>query len=366
VIPYFDYRPALAAIRTEIDAAIARVLDSGRLILGPEVAAFEREFATWVGGAAAVPEGVGVGSGTDALLLALRALEVGPGDEVITVANAGVPTIAAIRAAGAIPRFVDIDRATHLLDPAGLERARTSKTRCVIPIHLYGQSADLEAIGAFAARHDLRVIEDCAQAHGALYRGRHVGTFGDVGCFSFYPTKNLGALGDAGLAITSNAEIAGRLRALRMYGYDADRHARREGLNSRLDELQAAVLRVKLAHLDVELEARRTLAAQYQQALKGTAYRCLETAPGNTHAFHLFVIEAPDRSRAIEALRRAEIGSAIHYPVPVHRMDAYAFLGCAEGSLPVTEAAAQVVLSLPLYPGLVDTEVSKVVSALSA
>jgi aminotransferase EvaB len=283
---------------------------------------------------------------------------------VITVANAGVPTIAAIRAAGAIPRFVDIDPKTHLLDPAGLEDARTSNTRCVIPIHLYGQAVDLEAVCAFAARHDLRVIEDCAQAHGALYRGRHVGTFGDVGCFSFYPTKNLGALGDGGLAITRNTEVAERLRALRMYGFDADRHARREGLNSRLDELQAAVLRVKLAHLDVELEARRALAAQYQEALAGTLYRCLETAPGNTHAFHLFVVEAPDRLRAIEALRRVGIGSGIHYAVPVHRMDAYAFLGWAAGSLPVTEAAAQVVLSLPLYPGLLDTAVSKVAAAL--
>ena len=256
MIPFFDYRPHYQALRREIDEAVRRVIDSGRLILGPEVDAFEGEFASYVGTAGAV----GVNSGTDALILALRALEVGPGDEVLTVANAGVPPVAAIRAVGALPRFVDVSPASLLLDPARLEQARTKRTRCVIPVHLYGRPAAMKQILEFASHHDLAVIEDCAQAHGARIDERHVGTFGSIGCFSFYPTKNLGAFGDGGAIVSNDPALLGRVRALRFYGFDAARSAQHEGVNSRLDELQAAILRVKLTHLEEDLASRRDLA----------------------------------------------------------------------------------------------------------
>jgi hypothetical protein len=237
MIPVFDFRPGYERHRAEFDAAIARVLASGQLILGPEVRAFEEEFAGYVDAAL----GVGVASGTDALVLALRALGIGPGDEVITVANAGVPPVAAIRAAGATPRFVDVHPDTLLLDPGGLERACSERTRCILPVHLYGHPVEMDAILDFARSRGLRVVEDCAQAHGARHRGKPVGGFGEIGCFSFYPTKNLGAFGDAGMCVTDDPKLAESLRMLRMYGFRDDRHAHREGLNSRLDELQAAI-----------------------------------------------------------------------------------------------------------------------------
>jgi dTDP-4-amino-4,6-dideoxygalactose transaminase len=307
---------------------------------------------------------VGVASGTDALILALRALGVGPGDEVITVSNAGVPTVAAIRAAGALPRLVDVDPDALLLDPGQLERARTARTRCVLPVHLYGQPAPLGPILDFAGRHGLPVVEDCAQAHGARYRGRSVGGFGQVGCFSFYPTKTLGAFGDAGLCVTGDPALEERLRRLRMYGFGKERHARIEGLNSRLDEIQAAILRVKLRHLDAALTTRSALAARYREALAGSGYRPVVVAPDAEPAWHLFVVEAPERARAIAALERAGIGYGVHYPEPVHRMEAYRFLGLERGSLPVTERACERVLSLPLFPGLEAGAVEAVVGAL--
>jgi dTDP-4-amino-4,6-dideoxygalactose transaminase len=361
LIPYFDYRPELAAMRREIDEAIARVIDSGQLILGPEVAAFEREFAGWVGAGAAV----GVNSGTDALVLALRALDVGPGDEVITVAGAGVPPVAAVRAAGASPRFVDVAPDSLLLDPATLEAARTPRTRCVLPVHLYGQAVPMGPVLDFARRHGLAVVEDCAQAHGTLLDGRHVGTFGDVGCFSFYPTKNLAALGDGGLCLTASATLAARLRRLRMYGFEGDRHAHEEALQSRLDELQAAVLRVRLAHLDRTLAARRELARRYLEALAGSPNALPPVEPRSRHnSYHLFVVQAPDRPRLLAALDRARIGYGLHYPEPVHLMQAYRGLGYGAGSLPVTERAAARVVSLPLWPGLGEEAVAEVVRVL--
>jgi len=361
MIPFFDYRPEIAEISREIDAAIARVLASGRLILGPEVEAFEREWAAWVG----ARDAVGVASGTDAITLALRAVGIGTEDEVLTVANAGAPTVAAIRATGALPRFVDVDPESLLLDPRGLERARSPRTRCVLPVHLYGRAVPMEPILDFAARHGLAVIEDCAQAHGARPGGRHVGTRGAIGCFSFYPTKNLGALGDGGACVTDDPHLSACLRRLRMYGFDRDRVAHVEGVNSRLDELQAAVLRVKLCHLDERLSRRRALAAAYLSALDGGSVRCPAGSPDpQAHAWHLFVVRPPDRSRAIAALTRQSIGHAIHYEHAAHRMEAYAFLGYRAGDLPVTEDACASVLSLPLYPGLDDRAVAAVASAL--
>lgn len=362
MIPYFDYRPEWTRIQGEIDEALRRVLASGQLILGPEVQAFEREIAALQG----LRGAVGVNSGTDALILALRALEVGSGDEVITVANAGPPTVAAIRAAGAVARFVDVDPETLLMDPSGLERAITSKTRCILPVHLYGQPAPLAPILEIAERHGVEVVEDCAQAQGALYRSRRVGGWGRIGCFSFYPTKNLGAYGDGGICVTDDRRLEERLRMLRMYGFRNDRHSHCEGLNSRLDELQAAILRVKLRQLDRALEERRAIAMRYREALAGSAYRLTEPAAEGSHTYHLFVVRTERRAAVIEALRRAEIGFGIHYEEPVHRMEAYRFLGYDEGDLPVTEEASRRVLSLPIYPGLEEQAVESVIRTLLA
>ncbi|HKQ62714.1 MAG TPA: DegT/DnrJ/EryC1/StrS family aminotransferase [Candidatus Polarisedimenticolaceae bacterium] len=360
MVPYFDYRPEYRRLQAELDAAWTRVIGSGRLILGPEVEAFEREFASWVD----LPHAVGTNSGTDALTLALRALGVGPGDEVITVANAGVPPVAAVRAVGAVPRLVDVDPASLLLDPERLDQAWSPRTRCVLPIHLYGQAAPLEPIVAFARRRGLCVVEDCAQAHGTLYRGRHVGRFGEIGCFSFYPTKNLGAYGDGGLCVTADPRLAARLRQLRMYGFRDDRQAHLEGVNSRLDELQAAVLRVKLRHLDDALRERRALAAHYQRGLAGSAYELPRSPEGTESAFHLLVVLAADRARLQAALDQAGIGWGVHYADPIHRMPAYRWLGYAVGDLPVSERACASVLSLPLYAGLKPEQVDRVVQVL--
>ena len=361
MIPYFDLASTWEAHREEIEEAIGRVLASGRLILGAEVEAFEAEFAAYTGTRYAV----GVGSGTDALTLALRAQGIGGGAEVITVGNAGVPPVAAIRAAGATPRLVDVDAGTLLLDVGQLDRVRTPKTRAILPVHLYGQPVDLDAVLSFAEKHGLAVIEDCAQAHGATYRGRHVGGFGAVGCFSFYPTKNLGAFGDGGLCATDDAEIAARLRSQRMYGFREDGHSHEEGMNSRLDEIQAAILRVKLRYLDEAIRERRELAARYREALAEGPFRHPGFTPGAEHAYHLFVVETSDRGAACAALRRAGIGYGIHYPTAVHRMEAYGFLS-PDGGLPCTERAADRVMSLPLYPGLDGDAVPRVVEALGS
>ena len=363
MIPYFDYRPGDRSIEAEIEAAIRRVRSSGRLVLGREVEAFEREFAAWVGAA----HGVGVASGTDALTLALRALEIGPGDEVITVANAGVPTVAAICAAGATPRFVDVDGDGLLLDASLLKDAVNPRTRCLLPVHLYGRPVAMEPLLELAARRGLAVVEDCAQAHGARLADRHVGTFGDVGCFSFYPTKNLGAYGDGGMCVSADAGLAERLRRLRFYGFGKDdRHARIEGANSRLDEIQAAVLRVKLGRLDALLDERRAIADRYRTGLAGAALHLPSEPPQTRHAFHLFVVQSERRRALRAALEAAGIGSAIHYPEPVHRMEAYARLGYRDGDLPVSERASERVLSLPIYPGLERSAVDEVIATLSA
>jgi len=363
VIPYFDYRPGDRPIEAEIAAAITRVRNSGQLVLGPEGEAFEQEFSAWVGAA----HGIGVASGTDALSLALRALEIGPGDEVITVANAGVPTVAAICAVGATPRFVDVDGDGLLLDASILKDAVTDRTRCLLPVHLYGRPVPMEPLLDLASRRGLAVVEDCAQAHGARIGGRHVGTFGDVGCFSFYPTKNLGAYGDGGLCATGDSAVAERLRRLRFYGFGSGaRSAAIEGGNSRLDELQAAILRVKLGRLEAALEERRAIAARYRAGLSDAALHLPGEAPDTRHAWHLFVVQTERRRALCEALDAAGIGSGVHYPDPVHCMPAYARLGYGVGDLPVSERACERVLSLPLYPGLEESAVDTVIAAVSA
>lgn len=360
MIPAFDGRQEYRQVKDEIDAAIRRVCESGRLILGPEVEAFETEFAAYVG----ARHSIGVKSGTDALIIALRALEIGPDDEVITVANTAVATVAAIRAVGATPRFVDVDRKYLLMDPSQLEAAIGPRTRCILPVHLYGHPVDMARIHSIALRHNLPVVADCAQAHGAALEGQHVGTFSDIGCFSFYPTKNLGAMGDGGLCTTEDPLLAERMRRIRCYGFDGDRIAHVEGMCSRLDELQAAILRVKLSHLDATLRARRRLADIYTTMLQDAPFWLPSVAPGAEHAFHLYVIRTMDREGVLARLERNEIGYGIHYPVPIHLMPAYEWLGYQPGDLPITEQAASQVLSLPLHAGLTDEQVRTVASVL--
>lgn len=357
-IAAFEYGLDHEASGAAIEEAIRRVLASGRAILGPEVEAFEAEFAQYVG----VAHAVGVGTGTDAITIALAALEIGPGDEVITVSNAGVPPVAGIRATGATPRFVDVDPDTLLLDPRRLEAALTQRTRAILPVHLYGQPVALDAVLSFAEEHELRVVEDCAQAHGARYRNRHVGGLGDAGCFSFYPTKNLGAYGDGGMCVTNDPDIAERLRSQRTYGYSDQRRSVVEGRNSRLDEIQAAILRVKLLQLDAAVAARRALALRYREGLEGLPFQHPRPTESGEHAYHLFVVQAPNRGLLSRALSAAGVGHGIHYEWAVHQMDAYRDL--AHSELLITEDACERVLSLPLYPGLPMDAVDRVIELL--
>ena len=360
MIPAFDGRHEYRQSKDEIDAAIRRVCESGQLILGPEVEAFEHEFAAYVGSQYAV----GMKSGTDALIVALMALEIGPDDEVITVANTAVPTVAAIRAVGAIPKFVDVEPEHLLMDPAHLESTITTRTRCIMPVHLYGHPVDVFRIRAAAQKHGLPIIADCAQAHGASLKGQHVGTFADIGCFSFYPTKNLGAMGDGGLCVTNDARLAERMRQIRCYGFDGDRVAHMEGVCSRLDELQAAILRVKLRHLDENLAVRRRLAQTYTSILKDAPFWLPTVAPVAEHAFHLYVIRTMDREGVIARMEQREIGYGIHYPVPIHLMPAYEWLCYKRGDLPISERASTQVLSLPLHAGLTETQIQTVAGVL--
>jgi dTDP-3-amino-2,3,6-trideoxy-4-keto-D-glucose/dTDP-3-amino-3,4,6-trideoxy-alpha-D-glucose/dTDP-2,6-dideoxy-D-kanosamine transaminase len=357
----FDYLPQYQRIKREILEAISQVLDSGRLILGPRVKAFEDNFSRFLGQGGF---SMGVGNGTDALAIALRALEVGPGDQVITVANTAVATVAAIRMVGAAPLFCEIDPKTLLMDLERAESCITAQTRAIVPVHLFGNAVDMDAVLALARRYKLRVVEDCAQSCGTTFRGRPTGTWGDVGCFSFYPTKNLGAYGDGGLCFTGDEELAGKIRRIRAYGCGADRNAECEGVNSRLDEIQAAVLDVKLRYLCKCLQERRYLAAAYLEHLQPDC-RAQRVTVGARHSYHLFVIQTNRRDSLVSRLKAEGIGHGIHYPVPIHLMAAYRFLGYKEGALPITEAAASRILSLPCYPGLSSMEVQKVCSIVN-
>ncbi len=362
-VPFMDLLGQVTALRAEIDTAIARTLDSGWYVLGREVAAFEAEFADYVAARGGGPVTcVGVNSGTDALVLALWACDIGPGDEVITVAHSAVATAAAIALRGATPVFVDIDPRTYTLDPAQLAAGITPRTKAVIPVHLYGHPADLAPILTIAQEAGLRVIEDCAQAHGATYAGQHVGTFGDLGCFSFYPTKNLGALGDGGAVIGRDARLMARVRLHREYGWTPQARyvSQSQGMNSRLDELQAAILRVKLMHLDAWNARRRAIAASYAAHLPAGITLPVEL-PGCTHVYHLYVGRVARRDEFRARLQEAGIGTAIHYPVPIHRQPGYARFGT--GPLPVTEQAAAEIVSLPMHPFLSQAQVEAVIAA---
>jgi dTDP-4-amino-4,6-dideoxygalactose transaminase len=348
------------ARKGEIDAAIHRALDSGWFVLGPEVESFEKEFAAWAG----LKHAIGVGSGTEALHLALVGLGIGRGDEVITVAHTAVATVSAIELAGAHPVFVDIEEEYFTLDPELLEKSITPSTKAIIVVHIYGQPANMDAILSIARRHGLRVIEDCAQCHGASLNGRRTGTMGDVACFSFYPTKNLGALGDGGAVATNDDLLAGKIRALREYGWTERYVSHTSGWNSRLDEVQAAILRVKLHHLVSDNLARQRLAANYHSAFGRLGLNLPGSRPCAEHVFHLYVVSTPDRDRLQAHLKSRGIGTIIHYPVPIHMQPAYRGRTAAEGTLPATEGAARRILSLPMYPELSGEEQATVIQAV--
>lgn len=355
--PGANYR----AHRREIDAAVRRVFESGRYVLGREVEAFEAEFARAIGAG----ECVGVASGTDALLLALRALDIGPGDAVYTVSHTAVATAAAIVLAGATPVLVDVDPASFTMDPARLEAAlgmqRALRPRAVVPVHLYGHPADMRSIAGIAERRGLAIVEDCAQSHGAVVAGRAAGTWGEAAAFSFYPTKNLGAFGDGGALVARDAVVAERARALRQYGWRERYVSDEAGLNSRLDELQAAILRAKLPHLAEENARRRAIARSYDEALAPTGLGLPRVADGVTHAFHQYTVRTPDRDGLRAYLREHDIGASVLYPLPVHRQRGYRdrVVVAAEG-LAETERLCGEILSLPMYPELRDEDVLRV------
>lgn len=362
MIPFVDLKAQYEAIREEVNAAVLRVIESAQFVLGPEVEAFEREFAAYCG----ARHCVAVNSGTSALHLALLAGGVGAGDEVITVSHTFVATAAAVRHAGARPVFADIDPKTCLIDPAKIEAAITERTRAVMPVHLYGRCADMDAIAEIAARHDLTVIEDAAQAHGAGYKGRRAGSLAPLACFSFYPGKNLGAYGEGGAITTESEETARVLRELRDHGQSRKYHHERVGYNYRLDGIQGAVLRVKLGRLDAWTEARRAHAAEYRRLLADAAgVRLLgDVSYENAPVHHIFPVFAPRRDELAEHLRREGVSTGIHYPVPVHLQKAFADLGVREGALPETERAARETLSLPMYAELPRESLARVADAV--
>jgi dTDP-4-amino-4,6-dideoxygalactose transaminase len=364
-IPQTDPRAGYLAQRIAIDAAIARVLDGGVYVLGREVEVFEAAFADFVG----VAHAIGVASGTDAIEIALRACEIGSGDLVFSVSHTAVATIAAIERAGATPVLVDVEPGAFTMAPRELVRALQSppagRPAAVLPVHIYGQPAELSALTEIARIHGLRLIEDCAQSHGALYRGRAVGSFGDIACFSFYPTKNLGALGDGGMVVTNDPALAAALREIREYGWRERYVSARAGINSRLDPIQAAILGVKLRSLEADNARRQVVADRYDTGLTGLPLALPARRPQATHVFHQYVIRLAERDALRAALRAVGIGSGIHYPVPLHQQPAYSGrLACGPSGLGVTERAAPQILSLPIYPQISDEAVDRVIAEI--
>ena len=352
-IPQTDPRAAYLAQKAEIDAAITQVLESGQYILGPVAERFESEFAGFLG----LAHGVGCASGTDAIELALRACGIGAGDLVFTVSHTAVATVAAIERAAATPVLVDIESEGFVMDPAALDltlrHPPPGRPAAILPVHLYGEPANLAAIGELARAQGLRIIEDCAQSHGAHYRGRAAGSFGDIACFSFYPTKNLGALGDAGITATADPELAVALRELREYGWRERYVSARTGINTRLDPLQAAILSARLPRLADDNARRQALADHYDKSLQGLPLTLPRRRAECSHVFHQYVVRTPERDRLREHLRAAQIGTGIHYPVPVHLQPAYrGRLGEFPAGLPETTRTMREILSLPIYPQL--------------
>ena len=359
-IRVWDYRAEYEAERDDVLAAVDRVCRSGRLILGEGVTSFEREMAAYCGAG----HGVGVGSGTDALVLALRALDIQTGDEVITTSNTAIPTVSAIVTAGGKPRFVDIERGTYLMDVTQLDHAITERTRCILPVHLFGQCVAMDRVQTLAERHGIAVLEDCAQSTGAAQAGRRAGSMSRIAAFSFYPTKVLGTYGDGGMVVTSDETLSAQVRRLRMYGTEGSYNAQEHGYNSRLDELHAEILRRKLRRLDGYIDRRRALARRYDEALQHSGLALPRTSSGNQHVYYLYVVRHLAREAIIRELAARDIVVNVSYRWPIHTMRAYAHPDYPEGSLPETEQAAKEIFSLPMYPSLTTAEQDRVCDAL--
>ena len=359
-VPFVDLKAQYAAIREEVTAAVHRVLESTQFVLGDEVAAFEREFAAYCG----TSEAIGVNSGTSALHLALLAAGVGAGDEVITVPFTFVATVSAICYTNARPVFVDVDPEYYTMDPARLEAAITPRTKTIMPVHLYGQPADMDPILEIARRHGLTVIEDAAQAHGAEYRGRRCGSMSDVAGFSFYPGKNLGAYGEGGAVVSSRPDVVKTVRMLRDWGAARKYEHTLKGFNYRMDGIQGAILRVKMNYIETWTEARRARAALYARQLADLPMRLPKERPGCRHVYHAYTVRTRERQRIQAALQARGVQTGIHYPIPVHLQPAHADLGYKKGDFPVSEQLANEVLSLPMFAELTDEQVGEVVAAL--
>jgi dTDP-4-amino-4,6-dideoxygalactose transaminase len=362
VIPFLDLKAQYSSVKSEVEAVVGRVLESGHYVLGPEVEAFEREFAAYCG----APHGVAVNSGTSALHLALLAAGIGPGDEVITTPFTFVATASAVCNAGARPVFVDIRRDSFTIDPNRIEAAITPRTRALIPVHLYGQPADMNPILDIARRHGLTVIEDACQAHGAEYEGRRAGGIGDLGCFSFYPGKNLGACGEGGLVVARDAAHAKKVRMLRDWGQERKYEHVLPGFNFRMDAIQGAILRVKLRRLEEWTDGRRAAATRYGRLLADSGVEVPKEMAYARHVYHVYAVRTDDRPALQEALHAEQIQTGIHYPIPVHLQAAYASLGYRSGDFPEAEAAAREVLSLPMFPELTEPQQARVAAVLSA
>ncbi len=360
MIPFVDLKAQYHSIKEEIDRAINRVLESSQFVLGSEVAAFEEDFARFCG----AKHGIAVNSGTSALHLALLAAGIGPGAEVITVPFTFVATVAAIYYTGARTIFVDVDPRSYTMDVNQLEDAITDRTKAILPVHLYGQPADMDPILEISRRHGLIVIEDAAQAHGSEYRGRKVGSIGDLGCFSFYPGKNLGAYGEGGMVVTDKPEYARTIRMLRDWGQERKYHHVLKGYNYRMEGLQGAILRTKLRHLQAWTEARRSHAALYDKLLSGSGIQIPRVMEYAYHVYHIYGVRVPRRDIIQQALQRQEIQTGIHYPIPVHMLEAYADLGYKPGDFPHSEQIANEVLSLPMFAELSDEQIEIVSAAI--
>jgi dTDP-4-amino-4,6-dideoxygalactose transaminase len=360
MIPFLDLKAQYQSIKAEVDRAVLGVLESAAFVLGPEVAKFEEAFASYH----TASHGIAVNTGTSALHLALLAAGVGPGDEVITVPFTFVATVSAIRYTGATPVFVDIDPVSLTMDPAAIEAAITSKTKVILPVHLYGQPADMDPIIAVATRHGLKVIEDACQAHGAEYKGRRVGSLGDMAAFSFYPGKNLGACGEGGAVTTGNATYSRVIKMMRDWGQEERYHHVMQGFNYRMEGIQGAILGVKLRYLDQWTDARRERAAAYDRLLKGSGIVAPQEMPYARHVYHIYAVRCSDRDTLQQSLQQRGIHTGLHYPIPVHLQPAHRDLGYREGQFPHSEAASREVLSLPLYPEMPIEFVEQVASAV--
>lgn len=361
-VPFTNLKALHAPLKREIQRAIGKVIDSGDFAGGPFVERFEEQFANYCGSSHAI----GVGSGTDALWLTLTAMGIGPGDEVITVPMSFIATAEAISLTGARPAFVDIDPVTYTMDPSALESAITSRTKALIPVHLFGQVAEMAPLLRVALKYNLKVIEDAAQSHGAEYQNRKAGSIGHAGCFSFYPGKNLGAIGEAGAIVTNDPQLASRLRALRDHGQTRKYHHKIIGWNSRMDGIQAAVLSLKLPNLDRENDRRRAHAAAYDELLGPIKeVSCPRIGNHRTHAYHIYSVRTPERERVLSVLAQNDIGFGIHYPVPIHLQPAYQNLGHRAGDFPISEACSKSFISLPIFAALSPIQIQAVGDALS-